>query len=170
MNVKQNAKPQPRSRRTTDTVSPSVRGIRTIAPSTIGIADREYFSRIAKVAQAAGDALAICQKLRATGDATAMKTADAAIKPIGKLLDSLDSILREQNAQQNTDDPEQTVTETHGTSAVSAASDAAIRHARFSVAQDNAEALGAVNPARLAAGLPDDVPEDVYEHMKNLSK
>ncbi|MFP6558890.1 hypothetical protein WJ542_11305 [Paraburkholderia sp. B3] len=162
-----------------DTVTPSTRGIRTIAPSTIGIQDREYFSRVMTVAQAAGDALAICQKLRATGDAAAMKTADAAIKPIGKLLKSLDSVMREYVANSN-DDPEDldhsgtanapTEGDPNAITSQDAAQVARIRHARFSTAAEQAAALGAYNPARVALGLPDEVPDDVYAFIGDVSK
>lgn len=155
-----------KNRRTADAVAPSVKGIAA-----------RKLAGIVGAASIVGDTLQLvsyAQRLgKLKGDAEVTKAAGACIRPIAEQIDALrsqvDSILREQNATSN-DDPEQMVTETHGTSAVSAASDAAIRHARFSVAQDNAESLGAVNPARIAAGLPDDVPEDVYEHMKNLSK
>lgn len=166
-------------RKAHDTVTPSTRGIRTIAPSTIGIADREYFGRVMKVAQAAGEALVICQKLRATGNAAAMKTADAAIKPIGKLLKALDSVMREYLAQSN-DDPTKfdhtgtanapTEGDPNAVTGLDAAQVTRIQNARFSTAMDVAEAQGAYNPARVAAGLGDEVPDDLYAFMGNLPK
>ncbi|HKR39829.1 MAG TPA: hypothetical protein VJU59_09140 [Paraburkholderia sp.] len=177
-------------RRAQDTVSPSARGIRTIAPSTIGIQDREYFSRVLKVAKTAGDAIALAAQLRVSGDARAIAAADAALKPIGGLIKALnsnldsflnalrgnvDSILREQQASANTDDP--TMLDLSGTNNTPSGMDAAatverINTTRMGIAADQAASFGAANPARVALGLGDEVlsDADLYAHMANLPK
>lgn len=170
----------PSKRRAADAVVPGVKGLRTIRPSVIGIAERADLIRsgvtmlqtaravAAKTGDAELAALANSPKLN--------KALDAAIKRLGR---QADSILREQNAASN-DDPEDldhtgtanapTEGDPKAITGMDAAQVTRIRHARFSMAADQAAALGAYNPARVALGLPDEVPDDVYAFMGDVSK
>ncbi|WP_175774168.1 hypothetical protein [Burkholderia anthina] len=175
LNVKQNAKPQARSR-----AADQVIGIRAVNPSTVGIAEKRRLSKLGIIANQAnviGRGMDAAIKLRDCGvpELEAAAKNPALAKGIHFAIDALraevDSILREQNAQQNTDDPEEMVMETHGTDAasgtnMSAAEVARIQNARFSIAQDLAEKDNAVNPARVAAGLHDDVDFDPVATME----
>lgn len=138
-----------------DAVAPSVKGLAARAATLkAGITMIQTARAVAaKTGDAELAALANSPKLN--------KALDAAIKRLGR---DADSILREQNAQQNTDDP---------TQAALVGQDAAIRQiqrARFSTAMDVAEANGALNPSRVAAGLGDEVPDDVYAFMGDPDK
>lgn len=194
LNVKQNAKPQPRSRRTADAVAPGVIGIRAVNPSTVGTAEKR---RLAKLGVIANQAVVIARGLDAiikardsaeasgvpelnklVALATGPRMAALINKAVDHLAEQADSILREQNAASN-DDPEHLDhtgtfnTPTEGDPSAASGMDAAqitrIRHARFSTEMDVAEARGAFNPARVAAGL-DDVPDDVYAFMGDPDK
>lgn len=173
----------PSKRRAADTVAPSVKGLRSVRPSVIGIAERADLLRSGitmiqtarAVAAKTGDA-----ELGALANSAKLdKALDAAIKHLGR---DADSILRTTLATSN-DDPEAqaqsfgsgSVNTPHNSNDPAAVSgqDAQIRqirNARFSIAHDVAEARGALNPARVAAGLGDEVPDDVYAFMGDLSK
>lgn len=162
-----------KSRAALDTIVPSVKGI-ALRAATLK-AGITVLQTARAVAAKTGDtelaALVNSPKLN--------KALDAAIKRLSR---QADSILRATLATKN-DNPEAqvqsigsgSVNTPHNCNDPSAVSgqDAAVRqiqNARFSVAMDVAAALGMVNPARVAAGLGDEVPDDVYEHMKSLSK
>lgn len=112
--------------------------------------------------------------LKASGEATVKRTAkvesaaETAMKVIQRELAKGKSIEEARAAAR------EAVLSQHAEAAKSAGLDAAqvarIRHARFSVAQDTAAARGAYNPARVALGLPDEVPDDVYAFISDVSK
>jgi hypothetical protein len=173
-----------KNHRAADVVVPSVKGLRTIRPSVLGIAERAELIRSGitmiqtarAVAMKTGDT-----ELAALANSPRLKKAlDTSIKRLSR---DADSILRAQLATSN-DNPEDLVRllgtgpvntphNSYDPSTISgtdAAQVARIQNARFSTAQDVAEARGALNPARVAAGLGDEVPDDVYAFMGDLSK
>ena len=91
-------------RKTKDAVSPSVRGLKTIIPSTVGIAEnaRYKFEAIARDASMVAQAATIAQGARATGDAQLCALADQLApllkKAADKLQRQLDSVLRMQTS------------------------------------------------------------------------
>ncbi|MFP6557509.1 hypothetical protein WJ542_04070 [Paraburkholderia sp. B3] len=153
-----------------DAVTPSVKGLaQRAAVLHAGIATIKAARDVAeKTGNTELAALANNPKLN--------KAIDAAIKRLGR---DAASILRTQLANSN-DDPEDldhtdtANTPTEGDPNAITGQDAAqirqIRHARFSTAADQAAALGAYNPARVALGLPDEVPDDVYAFIGDVSK
>jgi hypothetical protein len=178
----------PSKRRAADTVVPSVKGIRSMTPSVISLTKRASVIadglRVIKAARDVAAKTGNAELAALVNSPRLNKAIDAAVKRFGR---DADSILRTMLATSN-DDPLEaaqafgsgSVNTPHnsGDPLVAAGLDAwegggmdaakiqQIRNARFSVAQDQAEALGAVNPARIAAGLPDDVDFDPVATME----
>jgi len=163
-----------------DAVTPSVRGIATRKLAGLSARASVIVDGI-RVIKAARDVAAKTghAELAALANSPKLnKALDAAIKRLGR---DADSILRTQLATSN-DDPENldhtgsANMPTEGDPSVVTGMDAAqvrqIRHARFAIAMDVAEANGAYNPARVAAGLGDEVLSDeaIYAFMGDRSK
>ncbi|MGQ7938490.1 hypothetical protein [Paraburkholderia sp. D1E] len=164
-----------------DAVAPTVKGIRTIIPSTLGIADRARFGKYVKAADSLVHGLDAIIKIRNSDEAQAdpelkalandPRLAKAIDKAISKLAAGVDSLVREYN-ETATDDPEALVTgQITGQDGAWRAFDAATIQLREQAAKRASElrhAANAVNPARVALGLADDVDLDPIGTMQKL--
>jgi len=103
-----------KNRSTKDAVSPSVRGIKTIIPSTVGIAERARYEyrKLTRDAEIIVDTLRLVRAAQRTGDASLIAATKPLIPMIQKALDKLaraaDSLARETAATSNEDKPEAT--------------------------------------------------------------
>ena len=164
-----------------DAVTPSTQGIRTIIPSTLGIADRARFGKYVKAADSLVHGLDAIIKIRNSDEAQQdpelaalandPRLAKAIDRAIGKLAAGVDSLLRDYQAN-STDDPEAIVTgQTTGQDSAWRAFDAATIELREKAAKRAFElrhAANAVNPARVMLGLADDVDLDPMGSMIKL--
>lgn len=106
-------KPNMKNRNAKDAVSPSVRGLKTIIPSTVGIAERARYERGRKLARDAAivvDTLKLVHAAQRTGDASLIAATKPLMPMIKKALDKLgraaDSFARETAATSKKDKPE----------------------------------------------------------------
>lgn len=174
-----------------DAVVPSVKGIRTIIPSTLGIADRARFGKYVKAADALVHGLDAVIKIRNSDEAQQdpelkalandPRLAKAIDRAINKLAAGVDSLVRSYN-EEATDDPE-ALAAGSGTNIVNRptagdptavsgqdgithvyTADQALRIERARKAAFNLAT--ALNPARVALGMADD-PATSYDCVLN---
>ena len=179
-----------------DAVVPSVKGIRTITPSTLGIADRARFGKYVKAAGAFVHGLDAIIKIRDSDEAQQdpelaalandPRLAKAIDRAINKLATGVDSLVRSYN-EEATDDPEAVAagsgtnianrptagdpTAVSGQDGAWRAFDAAtiqLREAANKRASELRHAANAVNPTRVQLGLADDVDLDPIGSMNKL--
>jgi hypothetical protein len=171
-----------RAKTAADAVIPGTQGIRTIIPSTLGIADHARFGKYVKAADALVHGLDAIIKIRNSDEAQQdpelaafandPRLAKAIDKAISTLAAGVDSLVREYQ-ETATDDPV-AIAEGRITGQDAGgwrAFDAETLLQREQAARRASElrhAANAVNPARVALGLADDVDLDPIGTMQKI--
>jgi len=171
-----------RTTKTRDAVTPSVKGLQGVIPSTVGIAAKARFKRIVGTLGAATLALDSIIKIKDDPNASPddIAAADAALANVNKIIPKLaaaaDSLMRAQGKAPNAEASAQHANTAQTNAPHDPAMDVALGSIhnplildarRIELTRERAaEMLGAINPERVRQGLPDE-PATSYDILKS---